>query len=315
MTSKRMHYVRAVFSDAVPAQSRNLQKNLRAALTALPNVADTQCVLNPIGVGTVRFRSVTNNRIQIAIAGGKPGDAMSTFGHVNTATDADQAINPPPARAYKIADAFSSVVDNEVLVCVDGAMRVPSFERYLKSLLQQANVAGNVSAFEFRPVTDLATQEVIDREGVKEIVVHSVARKATQVLAASPAGIVESFKAKLRALFLEAADDDAARQVMSAHFAELQIEMHIKPKGGSRAEPVLLEAMASLAPEFDELPDDAFLTVVTEQGSRIRGSNIKLGGWADIPRQHGRNDLYYQNAWAALINFEADLRQNGYWQQ
>jgi hypothetical protein len=318
MPRKKLHYVRAVYSSSVPQAERNASLAIRRALNTLPRVNQTQCALGNLGVAAVRFRRIEANRLFLAIGTGHPAEAMSTLGRPPATADTDQAIEPPAQRAYKLGDAFCSISANEILVCVDGAVRLPAVEKYLRTLIALANLPANLGMFELMPVSNLDTQALIREEGIKEIALRTVVRKATLALEEQDrAGkMVANIKRSLRALLKDNATNEQEALVLNEHFSDIQLEVTVKAKGGLRAEPAVLNAMSGLAEDFSEdAPDQSRITLITTGNHRIRGADVSLHDAIQLDKIVGRNDLNYLTVWDALVHYEAKLRNDDHWQQ
>ena len=312
---KRIHYLRAVYAEgAHPDQS--FQQILIGALGTLPEMQDTQVAVPHLGVVAIPHRDVEGEYVSLAVGAGAPDEAMSTLGiNVADADDDDTAQPPPRNRAYKTADAFCYVEEDEFLVCVDGGMRVPAVENYLHSLLAKANIPPESQAFELRPVSDIDKEDVLDREGVKELKLCGTMSEAGVELHEAHhepqptlAGAWRQFKGQMAAVFAREGANEDELNALAAHFAELQVTTTLYAKGGSRAEPIVLESMESIGRELlDDAPDDVEIILVTSRGSMIKTSELVLGKYVNLNRQENKNDLHYLDVWAALRDYRVQL--------
>lgn len=319
---KRIHYLRAVFA---PGARRNIrfETMIANALQTLPTMARTEVAVASHGVLAIRHRQAARGRVKIAIGAGAPGESMSTMGlRVRAQTDTEIAESPPENRAFKTADAFCLISGDEVLMLVEG-MRVSVVESYLSQLLAKANQATGHSAFELRPVGDQDQEAILADEGVKEVRLSGTAYQAEAELARAEYGntsegiifqLWEETKDRVRSLLSEQVENDRQRQVLAEHWADLNITTTIQAKGGSRAEPVVLESMQNAGLELiEERPDNVSVTLVTEKGSKISGSSLVLGKFVNLSRNDERNDLPYMDVFLALEQYQTELIQQRRW--
>lgn len=320
---KRIHYLRAVFAPGARS-SIKFETMIANALRALPNMARTEVPIASHGVIAIRTRQPTRGRLKLAIGAGAPGESMSTMGlRVHAQTDAEVAEAPPENRAFKTADAFCLVSGDEVLLLVEG-MRVSLVENYMRQLLAKANQPAGHSAFELRPVGDQNQEAILADEGVKELKLSGTAYQAEAELnrveyGDTAEGIISRLwaetKDRVRSLLTEQVENERERQVLADHWADLNITTTIQAKGGSRAEPVVLESMQNAGLELiDESPDNVTVTLVTEKGTTISGSSLVLGKFVNLSRNDERNDLPYMDVFLALEQYQAELIQQRRWQ-
>lgn len=319
---KRIHYLRAVFAQGARGNIK-FETMIANALQALPNMARTEVPIASHGVLAIRTRQPGRGRLKLAIGAGAPGESMSTMGlRVRAQTDAEVAEAPPENRAFKTADAFCLVSGDEVLLLVEG-MRVSVVENYLSQLLAKANQPAGHSAFELRPVGDQDQEAILSDEGVKELKLSGTAYQAEAELnrveyGDTAEGIIfrlwAETKDRVRSLLAEQIENERERQVLADHWADLNITTTIQAKGGSRAEPVVLESMQNAGLELiDESPDNVTVTLVTEKGTTISGSSLVLGKFVNLSRNDERNDLPYIDVFLALEQYQAELIQQRRW--
>lgn len=319
---KRIHYLRAVFAQGARGNIK-FETMIANALTTLPTMARTEVPIASHGVLAIRSRQPARGRLKLALAGGAPGEAMSTMGlRVRAQNDSDLAEPPPDNRAYKTSDAFCLISGDEVLLLVEG-MRVNVVQTYFQRLLAAANQAAGHSAFEFRPVGDQDQEAILADEGVKEVRLTGTAYQAEAELARSEYGnsseaiifqLWEATQDRVRSLLSEQVSNERERQVLAEHWADLNITTTIQARGGSRAEPVVLESMQSAGIELvEERPDNVSVTLVTEKGSKISGSSLVLGKFVNLSRNEEQNDLPYMDVFLALEQYQAELIQQRRW--
>lgn len=312
---KRLHYVRAVYnSDAHPPET--FQTLLDTALYR-KRVSQTEIAMGSHGTMAVRDRQKATGHTMLAIGSGVPGEAMSTMGlAVATAQDTDASTNPPPARAFKLADAFCLVHDDDLILCLDG-IRIPTVGTYLSRLLDRSLNRPDASAFELRPVSNLEQEQVLEREGVKEIRFAGTMFGATAELEnEEPPNTLRRFLGSMRALLEREAKSDAEREALARHWSDLNVSTVVTAKGGSKAEPVVLSSMLEAGKELLESDDDAGfnISLLTRDGSKVTPNDLILGHYVNLTRKEGRNDLSHIDVWNRLQEYVAELRQNRQWQ-
>lgn len=326
VTQKTIHYVRAVFGAA---NAPELAASLRTAFTKFPNVKDTEIVHPALGTVAVRERNTHNAQyVELAIGVGVANEAMGTLGlGVVSPQDSNQPQAPAAGRAFKLADAFCLIDDNDVLVCTDGQMRVAAVDWYLRSLIAAASPASSAkgppvaASFQLVPRINSAQQDILAAQGVKEMRVQSTAYAATQVLSHSAASgdtwlhrawgaMVEN----LRDAMTYAVPEGAERDAMVNHFADVNISTVFKVKGGSRGEPVVVKSLAEIAAAAEQdAPEGTDITLVTEKDTIVHAGTLILRGRASVKRLHRQNDLDHLDAWQKLEGYRNELIQGGLW--
>lgn len=315
---KRIHYVRAVFPRNTRAP--DLEQSLRDALNAMRNVRRTEIELPQLGTFAVRQRDIGQQFIRLAIGGGVPREAMSTIGlGVVTAIDSDEAESPPTNRAFKQADAFCLVEDNDVLVCTDGHMRVTTLETYLRRLLATANAGINARNFQLVARINTDTRRTLELEGIKEIQVNAAAYAIGDGNDDDQGNwLTRGFRSLVRQVrdgLEHEAKDDAEREAIADHWAEINVCATVKVSGGSRGEPIMVRSLEDAARQaFDDMPDGAEITVLTKKGNPVTPDSLTLGTSASIKRIRGQNDLDSGSAWDKLEAFRSELRRTRRWQ-
>lgn len=320
---KRIHYLRAVFARGARRGGIDFETMIANALDALPTMARTEVVIANHGILAIRSRQPGRGRLKLAIGAGAPGESMSTMGlRVRAQTDTEVAELPPENRAFKTADAFCLISVDEVLVLVDG-MRVSAVQKYLSQLLAKADQPAGHSAFELRAVGDQDQEAILADEGVKEVRLSGTAYQAEDELARveygnSSEGIIfqlwEETKDRVRSLLSEQTENNRQREILAEHWADLNITTTIKAKGGSRAEPVVLDSMQGAGQELvEERPDNVRVTLVTQNNTEISGTSLVLGKYVNVSRNDECNDLPYMDVFLKLEQYQSELIQQGRW--
>ena len=311
---KRLHYVRAVYNTGTHPQ-KTFQGLVAQALGALKTAPATQVPLASVGVWMVRHRQVTGDRIMLAIGGGEPNEPMSTLGlapKTAKVDDDEEAVKPPATRAFKLYDAHCLIAGDDILVCLDHAS-LAALRRYLSELLALAGLPAAATAFELVPVANKSKQEILDAEGVKAIHVRSALYAAT-VDGTGAGSLWSNLKNGLRDVFATALPEAKLRDALAERLGEVNVELVIQAKGGTRAEELVLEGMDAVGREILEEIDDAGsrVSVVTQHDTRIKANEIVLGKVVGMHRNG--NALDQGEAWDALAQYERELRDTDYWQ-
>lgn len=323
--TKTLHYVRAVYRDdnAPPEPFAEL---VRQALNTLPNVADTKVGIPSLGVLGIRQRHPDwkdpQKPLLLALGAGAPGERMGTFGtDVVADHDEDLPESPPEDRAFKLADAFMLIEQQELLICTDGGMRgYAAVERYLQGLFDRANLQPAASAFELLPASNQEKRRTLEQEGVKEITIKGTMFAATYELEGqAPKGLTEQFRRfrkYCQDYLSEEIEDEQKREELAGHWGEINVTTTIKPAGGTRAIPVVLTSLDHAGLDMvDEIPDDSEVVILTRSGNTIRTGDVVLKKKVPLRRKELQNDLDVFEVWNALKEFRAELMKRGAWQR
>lgn len=323
--TKKLHYVRAVYTPNNRPQE-SFSSLVRTALQRLPNVANTKVSIRTLGVVGVRQRhSGWENAAEpmmLAIGAGAPGESFGTFGADVAAAHDDDAPEPPPEnRAFKLADAFVLLDEDELLICADGAMRgYSSVARYLRALFDQANLSPNTQTFDFEPASNQEKRRTLELEGVREMTLKGTLYAATQELdGQEPDGMTSAwrrFRRGVQGVFAEEVEDDTERALLAGHWGDFNVTTTIAPSGGSRAEQVVLSTLDEAALDvIDEIPDDSEVVIHTRKGNKIRSGDVILTKDVRLERKVDQNDLDHLEVWDELQIFRSELLQRGAWQR
>lgn len=317
--NKTIHYVRAVYLDGtVPA--KNFEQLVRQAMTKLGRMDETDISMSTLGVVSVRHRETkTGESLRLAIGAGVPGEQMTTIGiKVAAAYDNDQSTSAPTNRAFKHADAFVLIEENDVLLVTEGPFRVATVGAYLRELFIKAGLKSETAAFELRKVTNQDIKSVLAEEGVKELRLGTTMYQATDALAevtSSVKGRLKSFVGTLKSAF---SDDISERQLqqLAEHWGEVQVSTVISAKGGSRAEDIVLDAMLNVGEEvLEESEEGVEVTVITQKGTPIRLNEVTPTKSIRLYRRDGANDLINTEVYSELMIYRAELLRKGHWKQ
>lgn len=320
---KRIHCVRAVYAPGL-APTHPLERSVRTALTALPSMADTEIANAAIGTLAIRERNPLNpNFVTLAIGLGIPNERMSTIGlNVADAQDANVAQTPAQGRAFKQADAFCLIDENEVLLCIDGSMNLKIVDWYLRSLLWKANLAPTTHAFGLVKTLARDRAKTLEEEGISSIKLNATAYAATEALPenSTPEYLNSGWHAFLRGIreaFEEEAETDAERENLINHFGELNITAVISVKGGKRdGEPVVVESLEEVAKQaINDAPEGTDVVLTTRKGNPVTAASLSIGTTKSIKRFSYQNDLDFTDAWNKLANYRQELIDSHRWKE
>lgn len=315
--SKKIHYLQAIFG--ADQRAPNLVEYLRRSLAALGSVASTEIPMAQYGVVVVRERLDRGPLIFLALGAGAPGEEMSTLGlHVAAPRDNDLTEAPPAQRAFKIADAFLLAQDNEVLVIVDGGLRVKSVETYLRQLILNALGDPSASSFEFSPAANLEAEQTIETEGIKELQLSGTAYAASHELDQNgrPVSAFKRMIGSLVEMFQQEANDPAEQEILAGHWGDLRVRTVISVANGARGEPFLLESMKEVSKDvIDEEDPQVDISIKTKRNTEISAGELVLSRNVSLRRRLDANDLVATEVWRKLEEYRVELQEQGGWQR
>lgn len=315
--SKKIHYLQAIFG--ADHRRPNLAEYLRRSLAALGSVAATEIPMAQYGVVVVRERLDRGPLTFLALGAGAPGEAMSTLGlQVAALKDNDQAEAPPAQRAFKISDAFLLIQDNELLVVVDGGLRVKSVETYLRQLILNALGDPNASSFSFNPAANLETERTIETEGIKELELSGTAYAASHELErdGKPVPAFKRMIGSLVEMFQQEANGPAEQEMLADHWGDLRVRTVISVAGGSYGEPFLLESMKEVSKDvIDEEDPQVDISIKTKRNTEIKAGELVLSRNVSLKRRSEANDLVATEVWKKLEEYRVELQEQGGWQR
>lgn len=262
---------------------------------------------------------MTPDFVTLGIGLGVPDEAMGTLGlNVAEVQDSNVPQAPSQGRAFKIADAFCLIDDDDLLVCLDGRMRIAAVEFYLRSLLDLANATPAAQSFQLIGRQDQGKQRTLDAEGVKEMRVTSSAYAIAQQEPGVDAGWLRkgwlAFIENLRDGLEHEASTDAEREELAGHWADLNITTVIKVNGGTRGEPIVVQTLEDAALEAQQdAPDGAQITLVTRKNNEVGMDTLTLKTQKSVKRLERQNDLDYADAWNKLGEYRQELIDTQRW--
>lgn len=320
---KRIHYVRVSYNRGARPR-RNFENLIVAALEARSIMVDTEVQLPGTETLAIQHRDVAvAGQVRVAIGMGVPDEGMSTMGlRSRRAQDVTQVEAPPQGRAFKLADAFCLLDEDDLLICTDGSMRVNTVEAYFRGLMALAGFTPAEQAFQFITRMNSDQAATLAAEGVKELKVRGTVYAASDMLdrpnrergAISSAwhalitGVRQAIEAEV--------ENDAERQALANHFGELNIETRISVDGGSRGEPIVLNSLEEAAKAAQEdAPEGATVTLVTKKNNEISVDTLTLRCSKSIKRREGESSLDHTSAWDKLVEYRRELIDTRRWKR
>jgi hypothetical protein len=316
---KTIHYVRAAYLEGA-APAKNFEQLVRQAMTKLGRMDETDISMSTLGVVSVRHRETkTGESLRLAIGAGVPGEQMTTIGiKVAAAYDNDQSTSAPTDRAFKHADAFVLIEENDVLLVTEGPFRVATVGAYLRELFNKAGLKSETAAFELKKVTNQDIKSVLAAEGIKELRLGTTMYQATDALGEAPSSVkgkLKSFVGTLKNAFSEDVSENQLQQ-LAEHWGEVQVSTVISAKGGSRAEGIVLEAMFNVGEDvLEESEEGVEVTVITQKGTPIRLNEVTPTKSIRLLRRDGANDLINTEVYTELMTYRSELLKKGQWKQ
>lgn len=313
---KKVHYVRANYPRGIE-RNTTLEQNIRDALDALPTVASTE-ITTALGVVSIRQRRSTDHFIKVSLGAGKLGEQASTLGiGVADIADADEDSPAPDQRAFKNADCFILVEDDDLLIINDGEFSTPKLQDYLQELLLKSLGNAGLASFVIRKVTNLDKYAILEREGIKEIQLNTTMYQATQYLDAPPLDILGKVKYNAACLWnnLTKEELDPRRdEHLAQELAAVQVSTTIKAIGGSTAQEIVLNAI-EVAGREALTNDDAELgvVVITRKGTPISMSDVTPQKNIRFHRRALSNDLPINDVFTRLAEYRTELIGNNQW--
>lgn len=316
---KAIHYVRAVYGKTKPKEP--LEKALRAVLQHMPHAGDTEIEHPTLGTLSIRFRNAASQHgLFLAIGQGVEGEAMATIGlHVQAESDVESPVPPVEGRAFKLADAFCLIDENELLICTDGGLRMQSTSYYIRKLLEKGNAPNASQSMDFMARLNQDKANVL-ASGIKSIKIVSSAYRASQILEGNKGtawtrkGLGNLLKF-IRSAFEETMEDDAKREALVNHESEIVVSTEINIKGGMRGEEVLLNAIDSVGKDaITDMPDGADI-IITAAAGTVSSTDVILKRGKSIKRRSGQNGLDHADAWDKLAEYRLELIDSKLWKK
>lgn len=307
---KNLSLYRAVYG----ANARTLQQYLNAACEAIVALDQREVAHPSLGTLRINHHSVDRHGLFVHLIAKVTGESASTVTEVRGARNDSEALLPPPAnRSFKSADLFALLKGNHLAICTDG-VRVPAFEYYLKNFLLQAGQSNNSIVFEIKNVQNAGTVAILQRGGVKEIKLTGTLFNATVERLQegigplhSLSGVVKNLKDQLASVFEKDENEDLAE-----HADQLQVEVVVKARGGSRAEEVVLQQMEHVGIEMlDDLDNDIGYQIKTNNNKTITPGEMVIHHPVVLERGESSNSLYRGDVFDKLVEAMTKFEREG----
>lgn len=286
---------------------------------------DTDVVSATHGSVGVVFRDVSKpNYVLLAIGCAVEGELMATRGFaVNADSDTDEPGAPPEGRGWKHASAFVLVDDDEVLACTHGGMRLELLDWYLRMLLSKANRPAAEQAFGLVARTNRDRVRTLEAEGVSSLKLGSTAYAVSAVLEDEPIAtgsnwLEKGWNAFLRGVkeaFEAEATNDAEREAILAHLADLNVSATVNVRGGrTKGDPTLVKSLKEVATDaIEDAPEGTEVTIITGKNNPVTASALVISKVQSVRRLHRQNELDHLDAWEKLENYRVELAGEQRW--
>lgn len=212
---------------------------------------------------------------------------------------------------------FCLIDDNEVLITIDGSMRLAAVNIYLSHLLQLANAGPDAQAFELITKLDQDRKNTLDAEGVKEIVVRSTAFAVNDNdedeggwLRSGFLKMVESIRQALES----EVKTDAQRQTLIEKWSELNITTTVKVAGGSKGEEVVLQTLDDIGRQaLEDSPEGMNVVLMTQKNNPVSADQLVLSTTKSMKRLEQQNDLDWNSVRERLLEYRDELKSSERW--
>jgi len=306
---KNLTLYRAVYGT----NARALQHYVNAACEAITALDQREVAHPTLGTLRINWHSQDRNGLFVHLIAKVSGEAASTVTDVRGARNDSEALFPPPLnRSFKNADLFALIKGNHLVICTDG-VRVPAFEYYLKNFLPNAGQSNNSVVFEIKNVQNAETVAILQRGGVKEIKLTGTLFNATAERLQRDVGrlrtlptVVRNLKDQLASVFQTDEDEDLAE-----HSDQVQVEVVIKARGGSRAEDVVLQKMEDIGVNLlNEDDNDVIYQIKTNNNKTVTPDELVVHYPVVLERGERSNAIprteVFDKLVVALDQFEDD---------
>jgi hypothetical protein len=304
--TKKIHYRRAQFSKDAP-RGHTFEKSIEGAFIKRKTIKTRRVSLaDGHVIDCMRFSPRTHGHfIHLAIY--TPGESASIVPVLSDAASADTGVaTPPKDHDFMDGDLMLLVSGNDVLVC-SSATHDAKISAYFTALFSQVNLEEYEQSFSLQYVADAQKLDLVQKEGVKEIVLSATAYEASIEQTKRESArqkLTGAVLDELLALFQKDAKlkDLTERENISA---EVVLKFDRRRKGGE----VGAQRLARLAQEVLDESSEGF-TIRTLNGNTISGGSLTLSKKAKIPA-HGKSTQWSPTA-KALDDYYIELRKNGH---
>jgi len=233
-----------------------------------------------------------------------PEDTISIVPNAQQdALDADlRLVSPPDESHFLDGELFLLVAENNVLVCRSG-LSEKALVSYIIHLAHKAGYENEHTIFELMKRADIDQLELINREGVRQVTMRSVAYKTSiDYITEQSRGlkVIGGIWNEMQTVFgLEHETDPRD--------ADLKVEAIVKfdKRRGSEVSQRQIEVMAKSLINDD---NDIDFTIETLSGKKIRAADMVLSKSVRLD-QFGKS-VHHLTAWGALQSYYRELSRS-----
>lgn len=282
---------------------------------------DTQLLEPAIGMLAITHRDLSKEDYLLLSIGGAPqNEMMPTMGFsVANETDEDDPRTAGEGRGWKVADGYVLIEGNELLICVDGIMRASHVEWYLRKMISQDQADPSRTSFGIFSRITREAQKTLDAEGVKSIEVKATAYAVSLSEKSDSRRWLSKFKEfvdGLRSSLEVEAPEGPERETFVNHLADLSVTATINVKGGTRGEPVVVNALREVADDsIAESPEFAEITLRTGKNNPIKASQMTLSATKSIQKLRYQIALDHTHAWRRIEEYRTELIETQRWKE
>lgn len=249
----------------------------------------------------------------VHVAAYVPNQPVSLVPTPSTDTVRDTRQAPPPENhSFLEGDIFFVLRGNNIVFCPSGA-REPVAISYIKRVLQQIGRDDLANHFTIGPVADLNKIELLHREGVKYIELHSVLYAATMNYQGRQSAKTRLFSGLFDAFTAWFTDEEnrSAREVGEQEnlSAKVRISFDSRKRGGELSQ----ERLESAAHMLLSDEESEGFSIGTRRGNTVTASQVRIHKKVSLTRDG--NSVARNAAWLSLAQYLEELRQTGTWHQ
>lgn len=309
-TTKKVYYLRAK-DDNKP---KDLQALIETARASKPTVADSEI---KFGVGDIvriqHYKASKSLGAFLHLTRYVPGEKAPTLQpKASTTEDNEGTQQAPSGKEFKDGDCFLLVSQHHVLYC-GHSIHLAKATQYLSRLFESCQIDEALRRFEVSPVTDLDKIKLLQKHGVRSILLSSNAfdislpRKQRKNWISRTLGKVSD---ELKAL-LEKDDsivDQKARE-------DLLVNLELRLNGNTRAAhdaQEFIEEVAETVLEDVDAPISEF-SIITQTGETVKPSSIRLQKGYKVPVQD--RSVSHISVWESMENYLGNIKQGNLLEQ
>jgi len=313
--NKKLYYLRAKWDNQGKV---TLESLLREAHKTMLTTGDRIFASSPGEIKGAHVKD-TEDRMFFHIASYVPGEPTSTIDKDRTAQRATITVEPAPdGKDFLDGDIFVLVKDNHVIICPSRA-RENVARNYFSSVLLKFDKKNEASSLELCKVANSNKLNMLEKEGVKEIILDTSLYEASLMQLNKKHEKVSTIKAVIAQQLMRIFAQDPTLSNIS-EIENLNISLSIKFDGQEgkkkHASPIfgdsgrkrLLKTSEKIIAEYEEDREDGF-TIVTGSGNTITADQVRISDNSNI-EAFGKS-LSCSDAWDKLSNYFDRLKSNG----